>query len=107
MDARTRWRSRAVRETRGEIVTYEGAPILAYYHSTCGGRTAAIDEVWPRAAAVPELGLRPDRGTEERYYCEISNRFRWTESAARRQAPRVLEADAFGAYGQTDDDRAR
>ena len=33
---------------------YQGAPILAYYHSTCGGRTAAVEEVW-EAAPVPYL----------------------------------------------------
>jgi hypothetical protein len=32
--------NRAVRETRGEIMTYNGTPILAYYASTCGGTTA-------------------------------------------------------------------
>ncbi|HEX7091650.1 MAG TPA: SpoIID/LytB domain-containing protein [Longimicrobiales bacterium] len=72
--------ARAVRETRGEIVTYEGVPILAYYHSTCGGRTAAIEEVWPHAP-LPYLRSVSDAipGTD-RYYCESSNRFRWTET---------------------------
>ncbi len=71
--------SRAVRETRGEILTYHGAPILAYYHSTCGGRTAAIDEVW-RHAPVPYLKSVSDRiPGSDGYYCETSNRFRWTE----------------------------
>ncbi|HEX7119967.1 MAG TPA: SpoIID/LytB domain-containing protein [Longimicrobiales bacterium] len=72
--------SRAVRETRGEIVTYRGSPILAYYHSTCGGRTAAIDEAW-RHAPLPYLKSVSDRveGGDGAYYCDISNRFRWTE----------------------------
>jgi len=71
--------SRAVRETRGEILTYRGAPILAYYHSTCGGQTAAIDEVW-RHAPVPYLKSVSDRiPGKDAYYCETSNRFRWTE----------------------------
>ena len=69
--------SRAVRETRGEIVVYDGEPIEAYYHSTCGGRTAAIDEVWggePR----PYLRSVSDRKPGGGWYCESSNRFRWT-----------------------------
>ena len=37
----------AVRETAGEILTYQGAPIEAYYHSTCSGRTVPIHEAWP------------------------------------------------------------
>jgi stage II sporulation protein D len=73
--------SRAVRETAGEIVTYQGAPILAYYHSTCGGHTAAIEEVWQRAP-VPYLKSVSDEvsGAKGRYYCESSNRFRWDVS---------------------------
>lgn len=37
---------RAVNQTRGEVVTYHGKPINAVYHSSCGGRTAAAEEVW-------------------------------------------------------------
>ena len=83
--------SRAVRETRGEIVTYEGLPILAYYHSTCGGRTAAIDEVWPRAP-LPYLRSVSDAvpGTRDRYYCETSNRFRWTQTWSGSELTEIL-----------------
>ncbi len=38
----------AARETRGEILTYDGAPIEAVYHSTCGGRTEDAYDVWGR-----------------------------------------------------------
>ncbi|MCZ2390162.1 MAG: SpoIID/LytB domain-containing protein [Acidobacteria bacterium] len=31
--------TRAVRETRGMVATYKGEPIMAYFTSTCGGRT--------------------------------------------------------------------
>lgn len=31
--------NRAVAETRGMVATYKGEPIIAYYTSTCGGRT--------------------------------------------------------------------
>jgi len=36
----------AARETRGEVLTHDGEPILAVFHSTAGGRTAAAGEVW-------------------------------------------------------------
>lgn len=36
----------AARATRGEVLTYRGAPILAVFHSTAGGRTATAGEVW-------------------------------------------------------------
>lgn len=83
---------RAVRETRGEIVAWEGRPILAYYSSTCGGRTSAIDEVW-RSPPVPYLRSVADRdpGTG-RDYCEISNRYRWTETWTGERLARILSA---------------
>lgn len=38
--------SRAVDETRGLIVVYNGEPINAVFHSTSGERTASAKEVW-------------------------------------------------------------
>ncbi|MGQ9778769.1 MAG: stage II sporulation protein D [Bacillota bacterium] len=40
---------RAVWETRGIILLYEGRPIEAVYHSTCGGRTEDAAAVWGRS----------------------------------------------------------
>ncbi len=37
---------RAVNETRGEIITYEGVPINATFFSTSNGRTENAGEVW-------------------------------------------------------------
>jgi stage II sporulation protein D len=45
----------AVAETAGRIVTYGGRVAVTYYHSTSGGRTAAIQDVWPKAAPAPYL----------------------------------------------------
>jgi stage II sporulation protein D len=83
--------NRAVRETRGEILTYNGTPILAYYASTCGGTTAAIEESWPWRAPLPYLRSVSDRipGTDQ-YYCGTSNRFNWTTRWSREQLLAVL-----------------
>jgi stage II sporulation protein D len=70
--------SRAVRDTRGEILTYRGAPITTYYHSTCAGRTAAIHEVWD-SPPVPYLVSVVDTDATGRAYDHFSSRFRWTE----------------------------
>jgi stage II sporulation protein D len=40
---------RAVMETKGEILTYEGEPIIAFYHSTSGGMTEDPAEVFGRS----------------------------------------------------------
>jgi stage II sporulation protein D len=68
----------AVQATAGEIITYDGEPIEAYYHSTCGGRTAALHEVWP-GSPRPYLQSVSDRRPDGGWFCESSNRFRWTE----------------------------
>jgi len=36
----------AIKQTEGIILTYQGRPIDAVFHSTCGGITANADEVW-------------------------------------------------------------
>ena len=83
--------SRAVRETAGEIVTYNGSPILAYYSSTCGGRTAAIEDSWTYRQPLPYLKSVSDRipGTDE-YYCSTSNRFAWNTRWTRAELLEVL-----------------
>ncbi len=83
--------SRAVRETRGEIVTHDGEPILAYYSSTCGGQTAAIEESWPWRAPLPYLKSVSDAipGTDSAY-CDFSNRYHWTTEWTRDQLLAVL-----------------
>lgn len=83
--------SRAVRETAGEIITHNGRPILAYYSSTCGGRTASIQESWPWRAPQPYLRSVSDTipGTD-RAYCETSSRFRWTTAWSGDSLKRIL-----------------
>ena len=92
--------TRAVAETAGEILTWNGRPIDAFYHSTCGGRTAAIEEVW-RSEPVPYLRSVSDERPGGGAWCEQSNRFRWTvrwtgeelrSTLARTLAPRGAAA---------------
>lgn len=40
---------KAVEETKGEILTYEGEPIIAFYHSTSGGMTEDPVEVFGKS----------------------------------------------------------
>jgi len=42
--------TRAVRETSGQVLVSRNRVVKAYYHSTCGGRTATAGSVFPDAA---------------------------------------------------------
>jgi len=82
--------SRAVVETAGEILSYGGQPILAYYHSTCAGRTAAIEEVWndrPVPYLVSVIDQDPRTGVA---YDRSSSRFTWTERWTHDQLVGIL-----------------
>jgi stage II sporulation protein D len=45
----------AVAATAGEVVLYDGKVANTLFSSTSGGRTASIEDVWPRAEPVPYL----------------------------------------------------
>jgi stage II sporulation protein D len=60
-DSRSR---RAVSETEGEVLIFDGAIIQAFYHSSCGGRTEASQNIW--GYSIPYL-----KGVECQY-CQTS-----------------------------------
>jgi stage II sporulation protein D len=69
----------AVRATRGEVLTWQGAVIDMFFHSTCGGRTAAVEEAFSGSPA-PYLRSVSDRSPGGDAYCAVSPRFQWRES---------------------------
>jgi stage II sporulation protein D len=69
----------AVRRTAGQVIRYEGDVIDAYFHSTCGFSTAGVDEAFATARRQPYLRPVSDKRDGDRYYCDISPRFRWRE----------------------------
>jgi stage II sporulation protein D len=50
----------AVDATRGEIVTYNGAPATTYFFSSSGGHTENVEDVWPGSTPEPWLRGVPD-----------------------------------------------
>jgi stage II sporulation protein D len=83
--------SRAVYETRGVILTHAGAPILAYYASTCGGHTASIEDSWPWRAPLPYLrGVSDMVPGTDRAFCDTSSRYRWSTRWTRDELLAVL-----------------
>jgi stage II sporulation protein D len=63
--------NRAVGATAGRVLYWNGRVATTFYHSTSGGRTAPIAEVWPRATPLPYLVSVPDP------HDRISKHHRW------------------------------
>ena len=73
--------SYAVRETAGEILTYEGKPIEALYHSTSGGRTENAEEVFGKS--YPYL-------TSVESNCELSPYWVWERKIPKEEIEKAL-----------------
>lgn len=78
---------RAVHETRGQILTYDGKPIKAFYHSTCAGHTEDPERVW----GVKYPYLRPVACQ----YCMRSPRFNWALSLTDVDLEKKLRTKSF------------
>src|SRR2546423_2499501 len=100
----------ALRVTRGEVVWYQGALIEAYFHSTCGSRTAAVEEAFRTARGRPYLRPVSDESGHGHAYCDLSPRFRWREewdaatlrAILSRTLPAVMNAGGGGLQRITD-----
>ena len=73
----------AVEMSRGQYLSYNGKPIPAYYHDSCGGKTASIQDVWD-SSPLPYLQSVQD-GDREGAYCRFSPHAQWTFVANRHQ----------------------
>ena len=69
----------AVDATRGEVLTWGGELIDAFYSSTCGGRSEAGGDVFVDGDR-PYLRSVSDIGPDGVAWCAISPRFRWRAS---------------------------
>ena len=52
--------NRAVANTRGEVLRYNGEVIVAYFHSTSGGHTENNENIFPGSAPLPYIRGVPD-----------------------------------------------
>jgi stage II sporulation protein D len=95
----------AVARTAGQIVTWQGVPIDAFFFSTCAGRTAAGTEVFA-AADRPYLVSIRDLDGGGQPYCRISPRYRWREEWTGGQLESVLRQSLPLATGAPADEVA-
>ena len=110
--------NQAIAETRGEVVTYQGVPVVTYFFSTSGGRTEDVENTplgneprpWlksvddPYDDASPRHRWGPIRMTLKQAGRKlgglVKGRFRGIEVVRRGRSPRIVEADVIGSRGR-------
>ncbi len=79
----------AAAATRGEVLTWDGELIDAFYSSTCGGHTEVSEAVFS-GGGRPYLQAFPDMAGDGSAWCAGSPRFRWSETWTAAQLVAVL-----------------
>ena len=67
--------NKAVDETEGIILLYNNEPATVYYHSTCGGVSESVENVFPQLPLPYLISIKD--GTDP--YCKISPLYEWEE----------------------------
>jgi stage II sporulation protein D len=82
----------AVADTRGQVVTYNGQPVVTYFFSTSGGKTEDVENT--------TLGNEPEPWLKsvEDEYDGVSPRHRWTTKLTMAQAARKLGGLVQGTF---------
>ena len=112
--------NQAVAATRGEVVTYNGQPVVTYFFSTSGGRTEDVENTplgneprpWlksvddPYDDTSPRHRWGPIRMSLKQAGRKLGSatsraRFRGIEVVSRGRSPRIVEADVIGTRGRT------
>ncbi|UCC44640.1 MAG: SpoIID/LytB domain-containing protein [Candidatus Zixiibacteriota bacterium] len=91
VDVEDRLVDKAIEATAGRVIMYQDQFITAYYHSTCGGRTDNIADVWDKKE-VPYL-----KSVEDGAACSWSKYYTWkevfTEEQLRGRIEQYLSSD--------------
>lgn len=75
-DGETEYTNKIVDETKGQLLVYENEPAIIFYHSTCGGQTEDVSNVFSKKNIAYLCGVKDG----EEPYCKISPRYEWTEN---------------------------
>lgn len=73
-----------VNDTAGEVACFDNVPITAYYHSTSGGKTANIEDVWG-GNPIPYLKSIDDTGNGDE-----SPRASWTYRISKSELSKIF-----------------
>jgi stage II sporulation protein D len=117
--AETAATDQAVEETAGQVVTYDGEPVVTYFFSTSGGRTEDVEnttlgdepEPWLKSVEDPYDDVSPKHRwgpikltmdqAAARLGGLVKGRFKGVQVLRRGSSPRVVEADVVGTGGRT------
>ena len=111
--------NQAVADTRGQVVTYDGEPVVTFFFSTSGGRTENVentnvgagpqpwlksvedpyDDVSPKHRWGPIKLTRAQAGAKLAGL--VKGRFRGIQVTKRGRSPRIVSADIVGTGGRT------
>ena len=118
-DAEVASSDRAVRDTRGEVVTYAGKPVVTYFFSTSGGRTEDVENTalgstpqpWLKSVSDPYDDASPYhrwgplkltlRQADRRLGSLVKGAFRGIKVLKRGRSPRIVRAEIIGTGGRT------
>jgi SpoIID/LytB domain protein len=75
----------AVELTSGEVLTYNGELICAYYHANSGGKTEYIESVWDKPKQDYLIPV------DDREFCSWSENYTWVESWTKETLERNLK----------------
>jgi stage II sporulation protein D len=83
--------ARGVQETAGEVLSYEGKVIQAFYHSNCAGHTESAERVWGQPVAYL-------RGVPCQY-CQQANPLKWEQTIPLRKVEALLKGAGYQVAG--------
>jgi stage II sporulation protein D len=114
----------AVAATRGQVVTYEGEPVVTFFFSTSGGRTENVENTnvgagpqpWLKSVSDPYDDVSPKHrwkptkltlsAAAAKLGGLVKGRFKGIEVTKRGRSPRIVSADIVGSGGRTKVDGA-
>jgi stage II sporulation protein D len=114
----------AVAATHGQVVTYNGAPVVTYFFSTSGGRTENVEnsfigsepKPWLKSVKDPYDGVSPKHrwgpikmsmaAAASKLGGLVKGRFKGIRVNRRGKSPRIVAATVIGTGGRTHVDGA-
>lgn len=80
----------AVRLTKDLVLICNDSIVQAYYHSTCGGTTANVEDVWKNRGVIEYLRSESDKDINGRPYCADSKSLKWEETWTKEQFGKIV-----------------